>query len=181
MMSDHAPTITVWRWLPSACIFNVETIARFHAYQSVVVAVGENCHAKGRKLTPRIYSQLRQVDHRSLKISAVFSMLLQQNRSIFCWFIASAARSPFARLVVNKKFLEEKIFTGTNFCELVLDWENYENFSLAKILRYTVHDNLFLVLSQHSMPSWQLTVSMHQIGSLICNQHDKLTILYLTV
>ena len=40
-MSDHTPTITVWRWLPSACIFNVETIARFHAYQSVVVAVGE--------------------------------------------------------------------------------------------------------------------------------------------
>ena len=26
------------------------------------------------------------------------------------------------------------------------------------------------------VPSWQLTVSMHQIGSLICNQHDKLMI-----
>ena len=24
------------------------------------------------------------------------------------------------------------------------------------------------------IPSWQLTVSMHQIGSLICNEHDKL-------
>ena len=23
------------------------------------------------------------------------------------------------------------------------------------------------------IPSWQLTVSMHQIGSLICNEHDK--------
>ena len=33
------------------------------------------------------------------------------------------------------------------------------------------------------MPSWQLTVSMHQIGSLVCNIHDKLmvkmTILFL--
>jgi len=33
------------------------------------------------------------------------------------------------------------------------------------------------------IPSWQLTVSMHQIGSLICDQHDKLmvkmTILFL--
>ena len=33
------------------------------------------------------------------------------------------------------------------------------------------------------MPSWQLTVSMHQIGSLICNKHDnlmvKMTILFL--
>ena len=33
------------------------------------------------------------------------------------------------------------------------------------------------------IPSWQLTVSMHQIGSLICNEHDKLmvkmTILFL--
>ena len=33
------------------------------------------------------------------------------------------------------------------------------------------------------VPSWQLTVSMHQIGSLICNKHDKLmvkmTILFL--
>ena len=26
------------------------------------------------------------------------------------------------------------------------------------------------------MPSWQLTVSMHQIGSLICNEHDKLMV-----
>ena len=33
------------------------------------------------------------------------------------------------------------------------------------------------------MPSWQLTVSMHQMGSLICNKHEKLmvkmTILFL--
>ena len=33
------------------------------------------------------------------------------------------------------------------------------------------------------IPSWQLAVSMHQIGSLICNEHDKLmvkmTILFL--
>ena len=26
------------------------------------------------------------------------------------------------------------------------------------------------------IPSWQLTASMHQIGSLICNEHDKLAV-----
>ena len=44
----------------------------------------KHCHGKGRELTPRIYLQLRQVDHRSRKISAVCSMLLRQNRSTFC-------------------------------------------------------------------------------------------------
>jgi len=48
--------------------------------------------------------------------------------------------------------------------------------------------NFFLILSQLSsmhilIPSWQLAVSMHQIGSLICNKHGKLmvkmTILFL--
>ena len=49
-----------------------------------------------------------------------------------------------------------------------------------------LHDNLphsqptFLHIL---IPSWQLTVSMHQISSLICNQHNKLmvemTILFL--
>ena len=43
-------------------------------------------------------------------------MLLQQNRSFFCWFTGSAAR---ARLV-SKKFLEEKSFMGTNFASWCL-------------------------------------------------------------
>ena len=35
----------------------------------------------------------------------------------------------------------------------------------------------FLILSQlSSTSSWQLTVSMHQIGSLICNMHHKLMV-----
>ena len=33
--------------------------------------LAKNCHAKGRELTPRIYSQLRRVDRRSQKISRV--------------------------------------------------------------------------------------------------------------
>ena len=49
------------------------------------------------------------------------------------------------------------------------------------------HDNLFLILSQLILhiiiPPWQLTVHMHQIGSLICSKHNKqmvkVTILFL--
>ena len=45
------------------------------------------------------------------------------------------------------------------------------------------HTQTAIFLHQIIIPSWQLTVSMHEIGSLICNQHDKLmvkmTILFL--
>ena len=51
----------------------------------------KNCHAKGREVTPRMYSQLRQVDHRSWKISTVCSMLRRQNRSTFWWICDSKA------------------------------------------------------------------------------------------
>ena len=98
----------------------------------------KNCHAKGRELTPRTYSQLQWVDRRSQKISTVCSMLLWQNRSTFCRFTGSAALRHCARLVVSKKFVEEKIFAGTNFCELVFDCENHENFCLTIISWYTV-------------------------------------------
>ena len=40
--------------------------------------------------------------------------------------------------LISKKFLEEKIFAGTNFHELAFDRKNCENFCLAKISRYTV-------------------------------------------
>ena len=36
-----------------------------------------------------------------------------------------------------------------------------------------LHDNLFLIPSQLSSTLSQLTVSMHQIGSLICSKHNK--------
>ena len=41
-----------------------------------------------------------------------------------------------------------------------------------------LHENLFLILSflHILIPSWQLTVSTLQIGSLICIQHDKLMV-----
>ena len=61
-------------------------------------------------------------------------MALQQ---IFCQFTGSAAQK-FLGFLVSKKFLEEKIFAGTNFCELAFDHENCENFCLVKISRYTV-------------------------------------------
>ena len=49
-----------------------------------------------------------------------------------------------------------------------------------------LHDSLFLILSQLSCTTpWQLYVSIHQVGLLICNKHDKLmvkmTILFFTV
>ena len=44
----------------------------------------------------------------------------------------------FLNLSSARKSLEEEIFTGTNFRELVLDRENRGNFFLMKISRYTV-------------------------------------------
>ena len=41
-------------------------------------------------------------------------------------------------LNLSAKFLEEEIFVGRNFHDLVFDRKNYENFCLAKISRYTV-------------------------------------------
>ena len=38
------------------------------------------------------------------------------------------ARLP--QLVISKKFLEENFFMGRNFCKLVFDCENHENFDL---------------------------------------------------
>ena len=61
-------------------------------------------------------------------------------REFFCRFTGSAALTHCARRpqLVSKKFLEDEIFTGTNFRELAFDRENRENFCLAKISRYTV-------------------------------------------
>ena len=39
----------------------------------------------------------------------------------------------------QEKILEEEIFTGTNFRELVFDRKSCENFCLAKISCYTVY------------------------------------------
>ena len=97
----------------------------------------KNCHAKGRELTPRMHSQLRRVDRRLQKISAVCSMLQWQNRSTFWQFTGSATRRHCARLI-SKNILEEKFFVGTNFCELVFDHENCENFCLTTISHHTV-------------------------------------------
>ena len=104
----------------------------------------KNCHAKGRERTPRIYSQLRDdrrviVGHKKFpqfarcKVRGVqyypCSMVLRQ---IFCRFTGSAAQTHCAQRpqLVSKKFLEEEIFTGTNFRELAFDSENRENFLL---------------------------------------------------
>ena len=77
----------------------------------------KNCHAKGRELTPRIYSQLRRVDRRSRKISAVCSMLLRQNRSTFRRFTRSRLEgtvldSLSARNLWREKFSREQIFAS---------------------------------------------------------------------
>ena len=74
----------------------------------------KRCHAKGRELTLRIYSQLRRVDHRSRKISTVCSMLLRQNTSNFCRFTGSASQRHCAQLV-SKKCLEENFSREQTF------------------------------------------------------------------
>ena len=50
----------------------------------------------------------------------------------FCRFTGSAVQTHCAQRpqLVSKKFLEEEIFTGTNFRELAFDSENRENFPL---------------------------------------------------
>ena len=66
----------------------------------------------------------------------------------------------------------------------------YFGFRWVNKNHYYVEDNYMSIFSSfsvnfppHFIPSCQLTVSMHQIGSLICNQHSKLmvkmTILFL--
>ena len=77
--------------------------------------------------------------YRSRKISAVCSMLLRQNRSTFHRYTGSVARRHCVRFIVSKKFVEEKIFTATNFRELVIDRENRKDFCLAKLSHYTVY------------------------------------------
>ena len=137
------------------------------------VTVGrKNCHAKGREVTSRIYSQLWRVDCRSLKISAVCLMVLRQ---IFCWFTGgSAAQTHCARLpqLVNKKFFEEEIFAGTNFRELACDRENV---CLVKISCYTVVHPSWIVgasLSEPYTSETALRVHMY-VGLLVCG-HRKL-------
>ena len=97
--------------------------------------LAKNCHAKGRELTPRIYLQLRRVDRRSQKFSEVCSMLLDKIGQL------SVGLLDLRWLIVSKKILEEKFFAWTNFCELVFDRENRENFCLTKYSRYTVSYN----------------------------------------
>ena len=116
----------------------------------------KTCHAKGRELNLRIYSQLRRVDCRSRKISAVCLMLLWQNRSTFCRFIGSAARRHCAQLV-SKISVEAKIFTGTIFCELVFDhkkshytvftWSVYEP---CRQWKFIDTDTVFKYVVRHS-------------------------------
>ena len=51
-------------------------------------------------------------------------------REFFCRFTGPAALPHCARhpQFVSKKFLEEEIFAGTNFCELAFDRENRKKF-----------------------------------------------------
>ena len=109
-MSDHTPYN-----FPHG---NVAHIVRFQRQNDSKIStlikvcqllLPKRCRAKGRELTLRIYLQLRRVDHRSQKISAVCSMLLRQNASNFCQFTGSASQRHCAQLV-SKKCLEE------NFC-----------------------------------------------------------------
>jgi len=113
--------------------------------------LAKNCHAKGRELTPRIYSQLRRVDRRLQKISRmemVIHSMYSQHRNdskistlikarqllLIYWICGSKALC----LTCQQEICEKNFFARTNFCELVFDRENHENFCLTKISRYTV-------------------------------------------
>ena len=87
------------------------------------------------------YSDGRRVEHRLQKISAVCSMFLWQNVSIFCWVTVSTALwqcAQLPQLFGSINILKEEIFPRRNFHELVIDCGNRENFCLAKIscIRY---------------------------------------------
>ena len=64
-------------------------------------------------------------------------MLLQQNRSFFCWFTGSAA---CARLI-SKKFLEEKSFMGTNFASWCLIGKSQNFLPCKNFLLYDMKCN----------------------------------------
>ena len=113
--------------------------------------LAKNCHAKGRELTPRIYSQLRRVDRRSQKISRVemvthsmysqhrndskISTLIRARQLLLIYWICG---SKALCSTCQQEICEKIFFATTNFCELVFDRENHENFCLTKISRYTV-------------------------------------------
>ena len=122
---SHPLQFPAWKWWPMACIFNIETIVRFYTYQSVLVAVGKNLPCQ-RELKPRIYSQLRRVDRRSWKLSAVCSMVLQPVDLLDLGLKGTALD------LSAKKFVEAKIFAGTNFCELVFDHKNIPLYGIHK-------------------------------------------------
>ena len=88
----------------------------------------------------------RRVEHRPQKISAVCSMFLWQNVSIFCWVTVSTALwqcAQLPQLFGSINILKEEIFPRRNFHELVIDCGNRENFCLAKIscIRYFKKDD----------------------------------------
>jgi len=91
-------------------------------------------------------------------------------------------------------------YTG-NLCEQPQNLEIHKSFLLIYCKKRNCHNDWQFVISDsdertqfiticggelhpHSqptflhiiIPSWQLTVSMQQIGSLICNEHDKLMV-----
>ena len=94
--------------------FNVETmVRRYHAYQSVSVAVGENC--LGELTLSRLYL---------FAVAVTTGELIVVGREKFpqfarCFYdkicqlsVGSATRRHCARLVVSKKFLEKEIFAS---------------------------------------------------------------------
>ena len=78
--------------------------------------LAKNCHAKGRELTPRIYSQLRRVDRRSRRFSEVCSMLLdkigQLSIDLLDLQLKGTVLNSSERKFWRKIFLREQIFAS---------------------------------------------------------------------
>ena len=133
-ISDHTPTISHMEMETLSVYFNVKTtVRRYHAYQSVSVAVSEKlpCQREGANSEDLfavvvMTGELIVGREKFLQFAQWFydkffvDLLDLQLKHTVLGFLSS----------VSKKLLEEEIFAGTNFHKLAFDCENHENFPL---------------------------------------------------
>ena len=131
--------------------FNVKMTVRCeHAYQSVSVAVEElPCQLKGGSIHScsddrRVIVGREKFQQFARCMDNIVRSVLYYSCSMVLWqFFVDLLDLRLKHIVLSvlslsaRNFLEE-IFAGTNFCELVFDCENRENFCLTKISRYMV-------------------------------------------
>ena len=134
-MTDHTP----YKWWPTVCIFNVETIVRLS--KSVAVSEKLPCQREGPN------------SEDLFAVAASWSYIGREKFPLFarCFYDKTGQPSvdildlrlegTVFDLLSAKNLWRKKIFAATNFRGLVIDRENRENFSLAKLSRYTVYQS----------------------------------------